>query len=85
MSIPLGIILGLVAVLIIGYPFLRARSRRVSGDDVLGEEIERQIQELRGGRGESLESRAERFCPNCGARCGSGDKFCSGCGTNLSE
>lgn len=40
------------------------------------EEIEKQILELRRGKG--------RFCPQCGARCQEGDCFCSRCGTSLS-
>ncbi len=39
------------------------------------EEIEKQILELRRGKG--------RFCPQCGARCQEDDRFCSRCGTSL--
>ena len=40
-------------------------------------EIERQVLELRRGKG--------RFCPQCGARCQEGDRFCSSCGTSLGQ
>ncbi len=40
-------------------------------------EIERQVLELRQGKG--------RFCPKCGARCQEGDRFCSSCGASLSR
>jgi len=41
------------------------------------EEIERQILELRQGKGQ--------FCPQCGVGCREGDRFCSHCGTSLSQ
>jgi len=41
------------------------------------EEIERQILELRQGKG--------RFCTQCGAGCREDDRFCSHCGTSLSQ
>lgn len=41
------------------------------------EEIERQVRELRRGKGQ--------FCPQCGAKCQEGDKFCSQCGTSLTQ
>ncbi len=41
------------------------------------EEIEKQVLELRRGKG--------RFCPQCGARWQEGDHFCSHCGTSLSQ
>lgn len=41
------------------------------------EEIERQILELRQGKG--------RFCPQCGVGCREDDRFCSHCGTSLSQ
>ena len=41
------------------------------------EEIEKQVLELRQGKG--------RFCPQCGVRCRESDRFCSHCGTNLGE
>ena len=41
------------------------------------EEIEKQVLELRQGKG--------RFCPQCGARCQEDDRFCSHCGANLSK
>ncbi len=39
------------------------------------DEIERQVLELRQAKG--------LFCPQCGARCHEGDRFCSQCGTSL--
>ena len=41
------------------------------------DEIEKQVRELRQGKG--------GFCPQCGARCREGDRFCSRCGTSLSQ
>ena len=41
------------------------------------EEIEKQVQELRWSKG--------WFCPQCGARCQEGDRFCSRCGTSLRQ
>ncbi len=41
------------------------------------EEIEKQVLELRRGKG--------RFCPQCRARCQEGDRFCSRCGASLSQ
>ncbi len=41
------------------------------------EEIERQVLELRKDKG--------WFCPQCGAKCQEGDRFCSRCVTSLSQ
>ena len=41
------------------------------------EEIEKQVLELRRGKG--------KFCPQCGTRCQDEDQFCSRCGTSLSQ
>ncbi len=41
------------------------------------EEIEKQVLELRRSK--------DRVCPQCGARCQEGDRFCSRCGVNLSK
>ena len=41
------------------------------------EEIERQVQEWRGGQGKS--------CPQCGVKYQEEDRFCSHCGTRLSQ
>jgi len=46
------------------------------GPDVK-EEIEKQVQELRRSKG--------KFCPQCGARCQGDDRFCSRCGTSLTQ
>ncbi len=43
----------------------------------VGEEIEKQVLELRRGKG--------RFCPQCGAKCQEGNRFCSHCGTSLGQ
>ncbi len=61
----------------------------------LEEEIEKQVLELRQGKSTSVDDELEkevlelrrdkgRFCPQCGARCQEGDRFCSRCGTSLS-
>ncbi len=47
-----------------------------SGTEV-EEEIERQVRELRQGKG--------RFCPQCGVRCQEDNRFCSHCGASLSQ
>lgn len=41
------------------------------------EEIERQVRELRRSK--------DGFCPQCGAKYQKNDRFCSGCGTALSQ
>ena len=41
------------------------------------EEIEKQVRELRQGKGQ--------FCPQCGARCDEGDRFCSRCSASLNK
>ena len=41
------------------------------------DEIERQVLELRQGKG--------RFCPQCGARYHESDRFCSRCGAGLTQ
>ncbi len=46
-------------------------------DNGVEEEIEKQVLELRRGKG--------WLCPQCGARCLEGDRFCSRCGTSLSR
>ncbi len=46
------------------------------GTDV-EEEIEKQVLELRQGKG--------RFCSQCGASCQEGDRFCSHCGASLGQ
>ncbi|MFC1976982.1 zinc ribbon domain-containing protein [Chloroflexota bacterium] len=43
----------------------------------LEEEIEKQVLELRRLKGQ--------FCPQCGAKCQEDDRFCSRCGTSLSQ
>ena len=43
----------------------------------VGQEIEKQVLELRQGKGQ--------FCPQCGVRCQESDRFCSHCGTNLTK
>ncbi len=47
------------------------------GSTEVEDEIERQVLELRRGKGQ--------FCPQCGARCQDGDRFCSHCGASLSQ
>ena len=46
-------------------------------DSGVEEEIEKQVLELRRDKG--------WLCPQCGARCLEGDRFCSRCGTSLSQ
>jgi hypothetical protein len=55
---------------------LRDIDDRETGTDI-EVEIEKQVQELRRGKG--------RFCSQCGARHQEGDRFCSHCGTGLSR
>ncbi len=45
------------------------------------DEIERQVQELR----QAATQAKVLFCPQCGARCQEGDRFCSQCGTSLAN
>ena len=40
MTIPLGIILGLITVILIVYPFFKPGARDIPGDGVLEEEVE---------------------------------------------
>ena len=83
MTVPIGILLGLVAAIVIAYPFFRSRAKGVSGDEALDEELEKRIRELRQGRSEVAEDVMDKVCPSCGARCDSRDKFCSQCGEGL--
>lgn len=46
------------------------------GSDV-EDEVEKKILELRQSQGQ--------FCPQCGAKCRKDDRFCSHCGTSLSQ
>ena len=48
-----------------------------SVEEEMEEEIERQVRELRRGKGQ--------FCPQCGARRQEDDRFCSRCGATLSQ
>ncbi|HEY49768.1 MAG TPA: zinc-ribbon domain-containing protein [Dehalococcoidia bacterium] len=84
MTVPLGILLGLIAAIFIAYPFFRSRAKSVSGDEALDEELEKRIRALRKGRSEAAEDVVDKVCPSCGARCDSRDKFCSECGASLS-
>ena len=55
---------------------LREIDDRETGADI-EEEIEKQVQELRRGKGQ--------FCTQCGATYQPGDRFCAHCGTSLSR
>jgi hypothetical protein len=80
----IGIILGLAAVILIGYPLFKPRAKDFPGDEALLEdEIERQIRELRQGCSEASESVVKSTCASCGARYNPGDKNCSECGASL--
>lgn len=46
-------------------------------DSTVEDEIEMQVMEMRQAKGP--------FCPQCGARCQDSDRFCSRCGTSLSQ
>lgn len=79
----IGIILGLVAVILIGYPLFKPRAKDFPGDEALEDEIERQIRGLRQGCSEASESVVKSTCARCGARYNPGDKSCSECGASL--
>ena len=85
MTIPLGIILWLIAVILIVYPFFKPGARDIPGDGVLEEEVERLVQELRRSRSGVPEEDMELVCPNCGERCDFGGKCCSECGASLTS
>lgn len=85
MTIPLGIILWLIAVILIVYPFFKPEARDIPGDGVLEEEVERRVQELRRSRSGVPEEDMELVCPNCGERCDFGGEFCSECGASLTS
>jgi ribosomal protein L40E len=85
MITPIGIILGLVAVILIGYPLFKPRAKDFPGDEALEDEIERQIRELRQGCSEASEGVVKSICASCGARYNPGDKFCSECGASLTS
>ena len=85
MTIPIGIILGLVALIIIGYPFFKTKPGDRGEDKAQEEAIEGRIREMRQKRDGAAETVEESLCPYCGARCSPENKFCSECGANLTS
>jgi hypothetical protein len=85
MIIPIGIILGLIAVILIGYPLFKPGAKDFPGDEAPEDEIERQIREMRQGSSEASEGVVKSTCANCGAQYNPGDKFCSECGASLTS
>ncbi len=83
MIFAVGIILGVIAVAVIGYPFLHKGAGVSSVDASFEDEIERQIQQLRKVREEKPEIGGRTLCPKCGAQCDPKDSFCRNCGASL--
>jgi hypothetical protein len=84
MTVLIALILLLLTLAFISYPFFRVKSgfadwgkddKYEKGTDEVEADIERQVLKLRKGKG--------RFCPKCGRKYDEQDLFCSYCGVNL--
>jgi hypothetical protein len=81
-SVLVAVAVGLVVAALLARPF------RVRGEDVDWERtIEAWVAQVRaeGERGAGATEKAlVNHCPQCGRRVGPGDRFCAGCGAQLS-
>jgi len=83
MIFAVGIILGVIAVFVLGYPFLNKGAGGPSVDAGLEDEIESRIRELRQAREGKSQAESKTLCPECGMECDPRDKFCRNCGARL--
>ncbi|MFO8102054.1 MAG: zinc ribbon domain-containing protein [Dehalococcoidia bacterium] len=79
MIFAVGIILGVIAVAVAGYPFLSRRANGSSSGSSVEDEIERQVQQLRQNR----QGKSQIVCPQCGSECDPKDGFCRNCGAHF--
>jgi hypothetical protein len=85
-----SILVGIGVALIVG-AYLARPFRKVSAPADMDRAIEAWVAQVHTGKATSGTGPPERdvasvnFCPQCGRRVGHGDRFCSGCGTQLTR
>ncbi len=85
-----SVLVGIGVALIVGV-YLARPFHKVSAPADMDQAIETWVAQVHTGKTTSGTVPPERdveavnFCPQCGRRVGHGDRFCSGCGTQLSE
>ena len=85
-----SVLVGIGVALIVG-AYLARPFRKVSAPADMDQAIETWVSQVHTGKATSGTGPPERdvapvnFCPQCGRQVGYGDRFCSGCGTQLSR